>query len=72
MGTFLALALVVMFSLGAPLFVVIAAAALGFFCLAEVDLSVVVIEMYRLATSPMLITLAIIVLFPNLSLVLLK
>ncbi len=57
MGTFLALALVVMVSLGAPLFVVIAAAALGFFYLAGVDLSVVIIEIYRLATSPMLIAL---------------
>ncbi|NTV43350.1 MAG: TRAP transporter large permease, partial [Syntrophobacteraceae bacterium] len=57
MSTFLALALVLMFSLGAPLFVVIAAAALGFFYLAEVDPSVVIIEMYRLAASPMLIAL---------------
>lgn len=57
MSTFLALILVVMVSLGAPLFIVIAAAALGFFYLAGVDLSVVIIEMYRLAASPMLIAL---------------
>jgi len=57
MSTLLALVLLVMISLGAPLFVVIVAAALGFFYLSGVDLSVVVIEMYRLAASPMLIAL---------------
>lgn len=57
MSTLLALALAVMVSLGAPLFIVIAAAALGYFYLAGVDLSVVIIEMYRLAASPMLIAL---------------
>lgn len=53
----LALFLVFMAFLGTPLFVVIAAAALAFFFLAGVDISVVLIEMYRLAASPMLIAL---------------
>lgn len=42
---------------GVPLFIVIAAAALLFFHLLGVDLSVVVIEMYRLASNPMLMAL---------------
>lgn len=42
---------------GAPLFVVISAAALLSFHLLGIDLSVVVIEMYRLAANPMLIAL---------------
>ena len=42
---------------GAPLFVVISAAALFCFYLIGVDLSIVVIEMYRLAANPLLIAL---------------
>lgn len=57
MTSLLALFLVLMAFLGTPLFVVIAAAALAFFFLTGVDISVVVIEMYRLAASPMLIAL---------------
>jgi uncharacterized protein with PQ loop repeat len=40
---------------GAPLFVVISAAALFCFYLIGVDLSIVIIEMYRLAANPLLI-----------------
>jgi tripartite ATP-independent transporter DctM subunit len=42
---------------GAPLFIVISAAALLSFHLLGVDLSIVVIEMYRLAANPLLIAL---------------
>ena len=42
---------------GAPLFVVISAAALLCFYLIGVDLSIVIIEMYRLAANPLLIAL---------------
>ncbi|UCG20000.1 MAG: TRAP transporter large permease subunit [Deltaproteobacteria bacterium] len=42
---------------GAPLFVVISAAALVCFYLMGVDLSIVIIEMYRLAANPLLIAL---------------
>ncbi len=42
---------------GSPLFVVISAATIYCFYLLGIDLSVVVIEMYRLAASPMLIAL---------------
>jgi tripartite ATP-independent transporter DctM subunit len=42
---------------GAPLFIVISAAALISFHLLGVDLSIVVIEMYRLAANPLLIAL---------------
>lgn len=57
MSVFIALCLVVTALCGAPLFVVIAAVALVFFHRSGVDLSVVIIEMYRLAASPMLIAL---------------
>lgn len=42
---------------GVPLFVIISAAALISFYMLGIDLSVVVIEMYRLAANPMLIAL---------------
>ena len=42
---------------GAPLFVVISAVALLWFYFMGVDLSIVVIEMYRLASNPLLIAL---------------
>lgn len=52
--------LLVIFALsGAPLFIVISAAALVSFYLLGVDLSVVIIEMYRLAANPMLIALVL-------------
>ena len=53
---FTLLLIIVAFS-GAPLFVVISAAALFSFYLMGVDLSIVVIEMYRLAANPLLIAL---------------
>jgi tripartite ATP-independent transporter DctM subunit len=51
------LLLIIVASSGAPLFVVISAAALYCFYLLGVDLSIVVIEMYRLAANPLLIAL---------------
>ena len=51
------LLLIVMAFSGAPLFVVISAAALICFYFMGVDLSIVVIEMYRLAANPLLIAL---------------
>ena len=48
---------IVMALSGAPLFVVITAAALLCFYLMGVDLSIVIIEMYRLAANPLLIAL---------------
>lgn len=57
MSVFFTLCLVVMALCGAPLFVVIAGVALVFFYQSGVDLSAVIIEMYRLAASPMLIAL---------------
>jgi tripartite ATP-independent transporter DctM subunit len=53
----LALGLVFLAFSGAPLFIVISAAALISFYYLGVDLSVVIIEMYRLAANPMLIAL---------------
>jgi len=54
MTIFLSLALVLLALAGAPLFLVIAAAALVSFYVLGVDLSIVIIEMYRLAANPML------------------
>lgn len=51
------LATLVMMFCGTPLFIIIFAAALLCFYLLGIDLSVVVIEMYRLAASPMLLAL---------------
>lgn len=56
-GLLFTLLLVLMALSGAPLFVVISAAALLCFHLIGVDLSIVVIEMYRLAANPLLIAL---------------
>jgi C4-dicarboxylate transporter DctM subunit len=55
----LVLALVLLAFSGAPLFIVIAAAALACFNALGVDLSIVIIEMYRLAANPMLIALVL-------------
>ena len=56
--TYLISALLVLLALsGTPLFIIISAAALISFYALGVDLSVVIIEMYRLAANPMLIAL---------------
>ncbi len=55
MKALLTLLLIVAALSGAPLFVVIAASALLWFYFMGVDLSIVVIEMYRLASNPLLI-----------------
>ncbi len=52
-----ALLLIAMALLGAPLFVVIAASALWGFYQAEVDLAVIAIEIYRLAEMPVLLAI---------------
>ena len=57
MSFLLASGLLVMMFSGAPLFIIIFAAALLCFHQTGIDLSVVVIEMYRLAASPMLLAL---------------
>ncbi|MEE9610323.1 MAG: TRAP transporter large permease subunit [Desulfatiglandales bacterium] len=57
MKALLTLLLIVAALSGAPLFVVIAASALLWFYFMGVDLSIVVIEMYRLASKPLLIAL---------------
>jgi C4-dicarboxylate transporter, DctM subunit len=59
MTSFLVILLVVFALSGAPLFIVISAAALVSFYLLGVDLSIVIIEMYRLAANPMLIALVL-------------
>jgi len=57
MIVFIALLLVVMAFFGAPLFTVILAAALLGFYNNEVDLSVIAIEIYRIASTPILLAL---------------
>jgi tripartite ATP-independent transporter DctM subunit len=57
MTLLIAICFLVLMVSGSPLFVVISAATLYCFYLLGIDLSVVVIEMYRLAASPMLIAL---------------
>jgi C4-dicarboxylate transporter, DctM subunit len=57
MNLLYALATLVMMFCGTPLFIIIFAAALLCFYLLGIDLSVVVIELYRLAASPMLLAL---------------
>ncbi|GLI35546.1 TRAP transporter large permease [Desulforhabdus amnigena] len=57
MKMFLSLILSLLAISGMPLFIVISAAALLCFYFLDVDLSVVIIEMYRLAANPMLIAL---------------
>jgi C4-dicarboxylate transporter DctM subunit len=53
----LTLLLIVAALSGAPLFVVISAVALLWFYFMGIDLSIVIIEMYRLASNPLLIAL---------------
>ncbi|WP_462269727.1 TRAP transporter large permease [Desulfobacter sp.] len=56
--TFTIISLLIVFALmGAPLFTVIIAAAMYGFYLAEIDLSVVAIELYRIADTPILLAL---------------
>ncbi len=57
MKALLSLLLALLAISGAPLFIVISAAALLCFHLLGVDLSIVIIEMYRLAANPLLIAL---------------
>jgi len=57
MKALLSLLLALLALSGAPLFIVISAAALLCFYLLGVDLSIVIIEMYRLAANPLLIAL---------------
>lgn len=53
----IAIALIVIAFMGAPLFVVILAAAAYGFYLSEIDLAVIAIEIYRIADIPLLIAL---------------
>lgn len=53
----LAIAIFILALFGAPLFVVIAAGALFSFYLVEIDLSAVIIEMYRVASAPTLMAI---------------
>ena len=56
--TFIIIGLLVVFALmGAPLFTVIVAAAMLGFYLSEIDLSVMAIELYRIADTPILLAL---------------
>jgi len=57
MNLFIAICFLLLMFSGSPLFVIISAATLYCFYVLGIDLSVVVIEMYRLAASPMLIAL---------------
>ena len=57
MTTLLVLAVVALALLGAPLFAVILAAALVGFWLADIPLVVVVVELYRIADTPLLLSL---------------
>lgn len=57
MKAFMAVLLGLLALSGAPLFLIISAAALLFFWLLGIDLSIVIIEMYRLAANPLLIAL---------------
>ncbi len=56
--TFTIIGLLIVFALmGAPLFTVIIAAAMYGFYLSEIDLSVMAIELYRIADTPILLAL---------------
>ncbi len=57
MGTLLSAVIVVLAALGAPLFVVILAAAMLGFYLADIPLTVIAIELYRLVDTPLLLAL---------------
>lgn len=55
--TFLAICIFVLALFGAPLFVVISAGALLSFKIADIDLSAVIIEMYRVTSAPSLMAI---------------
>ena len=57
MGTLVTVVIIAMALLGAPLFAVFAAAALALFYFDGTALSAVIIEMYRISTIPLLITI---------------
>lgn len=57
MGALIAVIIVVLGLLGAPLFTVFGAAALSLFHFEQVDASAVIVEMSRISTLPMLITI---------------
>ena len=54
---FLTIVVVLLMLLGAPLFVVILGATMIGFYTAEVDLSIIAVELYRIADTPLLVTL---------------
>ncbi|HCM39986.1 MAG: C4-dicarboxylate ABC transporter [Bdellovibrionales bacterium GWA1_52_35] len=57
MGTVIAIVIIALALLGAPLFVVFSAAALSLFYFAGTDMSAVIVELYRISTIPLLITI---------------
>lgn len=57
MVVLISLALILLAFLGTPLFVIILAASMVGFYYAEVDLSVIAVELYRLANTPLLLAL---------------
>ena len=57
MNVLVSLLLIVLALLGTPLFIIIAASAMFGFYQSEVDLSVVAIEIYRLAEMPILLAI---------------
>jgi C4-dicarboxylate transporter, DctM subunit len=57
MGALIAILIIVLAFLGAPLFVVFGASALALFQFEGTDTSAVIIEMYRISTLPMLVTI---------------
>ncbi len=57
MGALIALAIVALALFGAPLFTVFGASAMTLFHFEGVDLSAVIVELYRISTLPMLVTI---------------
>lgn len=57
MGYAISIALVVLALLGTPLFVIVGSAAMAAFAFADIDTSSVIVEMYRLAANPFMITI---------------
>lgn len=57
MGWLVAVVIILMALVGAPLFIVFCSAALALFYFAGTDLSAVVVEMYRISTIPLLVTI---------------
>ena len=48
---------IILMLIGAPIFVVISGLALYLFCSSQIDLSAVIIEMHRMATTPVLVAI---------------